>query len=647
MADGGIEFLVDITAKTDAATAAASALDGVTEAAGRSGKALSGVDAEFDRLQKQLSGLRKPARIDEMKREIAALQNPAKFMPDVAHYGPHEATPADQVEMLQKRLRELRTPGQLKALRQEIHSLENPEPPKNVGFLAKMFGEAEAAAGGLVSGLGPLVVGGVAIAGVGMLAHKIGELGMELLKTAGEAQRTERAIALLMGEDVAPDILEWIDQMARSTEFTDGTLKSLAISLSRAGFKGEDLSRAMSAVSDMAAMSEDKLEGAGAAAEMLSRIRLKGGLGDRDLLRLGIAPDAFYKKLGKDLGMGAKEVEKQLLEGKIKAEDVIESVYAAIAAKTGKPLGGAGLTMTATFLSQLEKANDIVPNLFEGLSQSGGLDKITAALGRLTTALAPDSPAGRKIIEGLERMLNTFADMTTKIDMDKFADTTVRLFQALPPLITASVKALELFANVLERIVNRGWDISGGTTEAVTKALGASDKTGTILGNAAELAAGGDLASGGVMSGMYLLGSALMGGFANGITDSADFVYDAMGNVVGMADAAVRDKAEIHSPSRRFARLGAMTGAGFREGIADSAPDIRDAMQMAFVAEPAAVAPDGYASPGGRSVSLDVTINIGSVTGDEEGARMVAEEAGFGVRQAFQSVLEQLAAEGA
>lgn len=599
MADGGIEFLVAINAKYDQATQASKALDGVTAASQRTDKAVSGVEMEFQRLSKHLTTLRRPGQITEMRKEIAAL--------------------------------------------------ENPEPAKQVGLLERAFAGAGAEAAGMIAGLGVFAVGGAIIGGISALVGKVHELGVEMLMTAGEAQRTERAIGLLMGVDVAPDILDWIDQLARTTEFTDGPLKEMAINLTRVGFKGQDLSRAMSAAVDVASMYTNKVEGVAVATEKLSRIRLKGGLGDRDLLGLGIAPDAFYKKLGQDLGMGSKEVEKKLQEGKIRVEDVIESVYAAIAAKTGKPLGGAGLAMTSTFLSQLEKAKDIIPNLFEGLSQSGGLDNITAALGRLVSNLAPDSPNGKRIIDGLEKMLNAFANLLGKVDMDKFSATAIKLFEALPPLIEASAKALLIFANVLERVISRG-SLSGGIGESVGRAIGLGDKGASAFGTLTEWVKDpfGKLGS--------TVADSMTKGMASGINAGSPAVYDAMGNAVSTADQGLRDAAEIHSPSRRFARLGAMTAAGYEEGIRDSAPMIRDALQLSFVPPMTGpLLPDGYQSPAapagappstGHSISASIEINIGTVTGDEKGARMVAEEGGASLRTAFQRLAEELFAEG-
>jgi hypothetical protein len=438
-----------------------------------------------------------------------------------------------------------------------------------------------------------------------------------MLMTAGEAQRTERAIGLLFGQKEAPEVLEWIDQMARHTEFTDGPLKGLAINLRRAGFAGEDLSRAMSAVTDMAAMSENKLEGAGTAAELLSRIRLKGGVGDRDLLRLGIAPDAFYKRLGADLGMGAKKVEQQLQQGKIKAETVIEAVYTSIAEKTGKPLGGAGLAMTDTFLSQLEKAKDIIPNLFEGLSQSGGLDSITAAMGRLTTALAPDSPNGKKIIEGLERMLNAFADLINKVDIDALTNGIVKVFQILPPLVEFATKAIV------------------GFTKAVAF-MAENSLVGTAIRSASDVA------------GFFGLGQQAASGFAKGIAAGASEVATATSAMFQGAESELKLAADIQSPSRVFMGLGTMTALGYTKGIENSEPDVREAVQRAFM-PPAAAAlqPDGYASPGGGAtvggdMHAAITINFMGDHGGEAGAQPdVAAAAEAGTMQALHRMFER------
>jgi hypothetical protein len=563
MADG-IEFLIDIRSKLDEANKASQAMNGVTEAAGKTDKAINGTEAEFQRLQKHLTALRRP--------------------------------------------------GQIGQLRKEISALENPRPAQEVGILAKGLGALEGAALGLVAGLGV----GVVLNGIGAMVSKVKELGIELLMTAGEAQRTERAMTLLLGENEAPEILGWIDEMARVTEFTDGPLKGLAINLTRAGFKGEDLSRALSAVTDMAAMSENKMEGAGAAAEMLSRIRLKGGIGDRDLLRLGIAPDAFYAKLGADLGVGAKKVEEQLQQGKIKAETIIEAVYRSISEKTGKPLGGAGLSMTSTFLSQLEKAKDIIPNLFEGLSQSGGLDSITAALGRLTSALSPDAPGGKAIIDGLERMLNAFADLINKVDIKAFADGAVKFFEVLTPLVELATKAIVGFAKGLSFLAE-----NSTAMQALKAVRGAA--------------------------GFFGIGQQVAEGFAQGIAAGSSSVTTATSAMFQGAENELKLAADIQSPSRVFMDLGTMTALGYTKGIANSEPDVREAVQRAFMPPaPAALQSDGYASPGGNSTSVggdmyaDITVNIGGVSGGSDAsAQGTAAAVETGIMQALQRSFER------
>jgi hypothetical protein len=562
MADG-IEFLIDIKSKLEGATSATRAMNGVTEATTKTDKAINGTEAEFAKLQKHLTMLKRPGQITQLKKEISAL--------------------------------------------------ENPKPAQEVGLLAKGLGSLEAAALGVVAGFGVSAV----LGGIGAMVSRVKELGAELLVTAGEAQRTERAIGLLFGQQEAPEVLEWIDQMTQHTEFTDGPLKGLAINLRRAGFAGEDLSRAMSAVTDMAAMSENKLEGAGSAAELLSRIRLKGGLGDRDLLRLGIAPDAFYKRLGADLGMGAKNVEKQLQEGKIKAETIIEAVYTSIAEKTGKPLGGAGLAMTDTFLSQLEKAKDIVPNLFEGLSQSGGLDSITASMGRLTESLSPDSTNGKKIIDGLERMLNAFADLVNKVDIDALTNGIVKVFQILPPIVEFATKAIVGFTKAVVFLVEN-----------------------SLVGTALKSAKG--------VADFFGLGQDVAAGFAKGIASGVPSVATATSAMFQGAESELRLAADIQSPSRVFMDLGTMTALGYTKGIENSEPDVREAVQRAFMPpSTSALQPDGYAGPGGGAtvggdMHAAITINFLGGQGDEAGATAeVAAAAEAGTMQALQRMFER------
>ncbi len=85
------------------------------------------------------------------------------------------------------------------------------------------------------------------------------------------------------------------------------------------------------------------------------------------------------------------------------------------------------------------------------------------------------------------------------------------------------------------------------------------------------------LASG--ASGAYSSGYNIGIGFANGMSSTLGYIRSVAAQMAAAADAAVRAKAKIHSPSRVFAGLGVYVGEGFALGIESMSRKVAEATQ--------------------------------------------------------------------
>lgn len=85
------------------------------------------------------------------------------------------------------------------------------------------------------------------------------------------------------------------------------------------------------------------------------------------------------------------------------------------------------------------------------------------------------------------------------------------------------------------------------------------------------------LASG--SSGAYSSGYNIGLGFANGMSATLGYIRSVAAQMAAAADAAVRAKAKIHSPSRVFAGLGVYVGEGFALGIESMSRKVAEATQ--------------------------------------------------------------------
>lgn len=477
--------------------------------------------------------------------------------------------------------------------------------------------------------------------GVKKITETVIDLGKELFEAAGEAERTRASFQGLMGVEQADDLLDFLDHLAKSTEFTDGALKNMANQLVRTGFSGDGLERALAATLDIAARYPNKMEGAAQALDLLGHINLKGGITERQLVGAGFAPKAVFERLGGELGIGVDAVEKRLTEGKIKTNVILEALYSEIAEKTKKPLGGAGVAMSLTFLAQLEKVKDILPNLFEDLEKSKGLTKITDSLHQLTLALDPDSPSGRKIIDGLSGILDHVGDLIGKTDFDKWADRMVSVVDVLGVAID--------FGAELADELGRVWDGLTGFGAAIGDVL--YDITSGV---------------GQFFSAALDLGKAVWEGMQQGIVSGITYVVDAVKNLGDAVVGKLKGVLGIHSPSKVFADLGMWSAGGYNVGLIEAQPAVMRTAEETF--SPDAIFPDAAPSisapvisapsisaptvgglGGGQTINLEanVTVNVGGAPSGEGAAREQGEAVAFSVRRALEAAFEQWAAEGA
>lgn len=152
-------------------------------------------------------------------------------------------------------------------------------------------------------------------------------------------------------------------------------------------------------------------------------------------------------------------------------------------------------------------------------------------------------------------------------------------------------------------IVNDGLDALGNKAKSAVKSIvsafdsgaGKARSSGQKLGDSAKegvqsglqptqaiairtvSAVLSSLASG--ASGAYSSGYNIGIGFANGMSSTLGYIRSVAEQMAAAADAAVRAKAKIHSPSRVFAGLGVYVGEGFALGIESMSRKVTEATQ--------------------------------------------------------------------
>jgi tape measure domain-containing protein len=479
-------------------------------------------------------------------------------------------------------------------------------------------------------------------------AHLAVELTKELFEAAGEAERTERAFKNMLGDEGGDELLASIDRITKHTEFTDGPIKAFSQNLIDAGFAGENLANAMSATFDVAARSPNKLEGASGAIGALERLMLTGTADARTLRALKISPRALYAQMAKDLGMGQKEVEKKLGEGKIRTQDVLNSVFKALAGrnKSGM-LGTAGADMATTFLARLEHLKDVIPNIFEEMSKTGGFSQLSDSLGAVADDLAPDGRIGKLIVSGLTEVFDQVAGIVGGVDWASGAMTLVGVLKEVVELAKSAGsffnrlgEGYEAVADTLSKVAFLGDRRSREQrrTDEVKKEFRESAEGRRYEENHREFVRRIREQRAGRLAVPYApkpgpwLPDAVIDGLSAGTSGKAEQ------KGVEVGKSYVKGAAKglgVQSPSKEFMRLGELSAEGYGQGLEMAAPSL-SAKTFLDGISPAAAGPG---RTGGVSVSAPVTINL---YGTETTPDQVREIVRIEVPSSIVGALEQL-----
>ncbi len=138
----------------------------------------------------------------------------------------------------------------------------------------------------------------------------------------------------------------------------------------------------------------------------------------------------------------------------------------------------------------------------------------------------------------------------------------------------SAVKSIvSAFDNGAGKARNSGQKLGDSAKEGVQNGLQPTQAvaTKTVSAVLSSLASGA--------SGAYSSGYNIGLDFANGMSSTLGYIRSVAAQMAAAADAAVRAKAKIHSPSRVFAGLGAYVGEGFALGIESMTRKVAEATQ--------------------------------------------------------------------
>ncbi len=283
------------------------------------------------------------------------------------------------------------------------------------------------------------------------------DMGKEAIHAAAGAERSADSIKALLGEAEGTDVLEYLEKVSKYTEFDDSDLRQLVMALADAGFEANELNKALAFSGDVAAIRGGGINNAMGAVGVLERVKLSGAIDKRTLRKLGIEAKPFFEQLGHELGTSAKLAQDKAAAGGIKPDVLLDSLYRAVQAKEGGPLGTMAIKASKSLDALWEKVNKLKENFFEGLADGKAMQELKAFLGNVLAALDPASPFGKEITDTIDRMFSDtfkalFGDLSGPDGVMKIRDAVLQMEQDLkdawPDIISAAKDALVVIKGI-------------------------------------------------------------------------------------------------------------------------------------------------------------------------------------------------------
>ena len=509
MADG-IQWQIDLDAKTGGASETLAALDRIQSRAEASGRA---VDRVLDRVEKLARGVGNDAGWSKGAMNLQTITKGAMLSEREFGYVKR------QTELANREL-------------QNLGRVENTtEPLWRSVFKGQLALEALKTAARLTWD-----------------AFKWGarEAGNAFAAAAGE-ERTRGVFRNILGADEGKATLEYLEKFSGMAEFTDDQMRQMSAGLLQAGLRGADFRNAIGAAADVAATSTNKIEGYTGAVASLERIYRTGRVEGRALAGLHLKTTDVQGQISKDTGLDRKTIKKRLEEGTLDARDAMASIYTVMEQKSGKKLGALGAEMADGVQAKLEKIRDIPEEIFKSLADSPGYARMSEALSSILDAFGPGSEAGRAIREGLGELMEFVGTSIKEINWAQVGESfkeLVELTKEWAPVVKAVAEGIGAIAHAILLIPRLGAGIG-------------------------DWLAGGSVAAPFHEANQRKLDAA---GAANERAFAEAEAEDSGGSVEKARIKGARDETHTHSPSAAWEDFGRDCAAGFAIGFASPPP---------------------------------------------------------------------------
>lgn len=317
--------------------------------------------------------------------------------------------------------------------------------------------------------------------------------GVKKAFEAGAASENLRLGAKLTLGKGAGEFNEDVGRFSKVTGLDDDAIKGMLLPVRRAGFDQKGARSAFAIAADLAA-GNGKGGDQGAISgvlDTLTDIKLKGGVGEKRLVSMGVNAPDFYKALAKKLKTSAATAKDRAEGGKVDPQLLINTIGEAVEKQQGGKLGTGAIAYGKTFEARFKKLTNLPEEYLKAVSESPAWTALSDRMGKALEALDPDGPRGQKIVGALVKAFEKLVGYVDKIftpeNIDKFADGAAKAAEMLgniPQYLNQIVTVSEVLASIWA-----GSKIVGAITSLATLLPGVATVAGTAVGAIAPLAA--------------------------------------------------------------------------------------------------------------------------------------------------------------
>lgn len=320
----------------------------------------------------------------------------------------------------------------------------------------QVFDRVDAVFGGVkqgISGVGVAAIAiGAALTAGAASAVAIWTKGVKAAFTEGAGyEQLKLAYKLTLGKE-GKGALADISRFSGQTGYDDDEIAKLMGPLFRAGLRGQAARSAFAASADLAAAAP----GSNPAEfiDLLTKIQLKGGITEKQLVGLGLDAKGFKAELAKTLKTSGDDAMARAQSGKLDPQYILNALYSQIEKRQGGKLGTGTEAFAATMGAKLHLLEQLPSNYLKMIQESDAWPRMTAQVGKLLDELSPESDRGKRIIgaltSGFEKLVATAERAFTPENIDRFTDAVVEITEALGKIPLAIAAVAEQFDKVRE-----------------------------------------------------------------------------------------------------------------------------------------------------------------------------------------------------